>query len=226
MLFHLPSWVYDQYNRYQGNGQSALLQALKESVKKTYSTSYLRADGQVVKVDFTDGICFEIVPGFINVDNVSFIYPDTNNNGSWRVTNPRAEIAAIKDANLKWNYNLKRLCRMARSWKDTWSVPIGGLLIDTLAYNFMNNWAYKDNSFTYYDWLTRDFFAYLKGQKSDQNYWLAPGSNQYVWRSGNFEYKATRCYNIAIEALSYEAQNQEWSANQKWRDIFGAKFSD
>ena len=113
---------------------------------------------------------------------------------------------------------------MARAWKDEWDVPIGGLLIDTLAYNFLSSSYYKDKSFSYYDWMTRDFFKYLKDQNEDQNYWYAPGSNQLVWRKGKFEYKALRCYNIALEAINYESNEHHWSANQKWRKIYGPKF--
>lgn len=115
---------------------------------------------------------------------------------------------------------------MARAWKDTWNVPIGGLLIDTLAHNFLSQWEYKDKSYVYYDWMSRDFFAYLKDQNPDKNYWLALGSNQYVYRKGSFEYKALRCYNISLEAISYQNNDQYWSAKQKWREIYGTKYPD
>ncbi|MEL3919720.1 SMODS domain-containing nucleotidyltransferase [Aeromonas enteropelogenes] len=222
VIFKLPYEKYTQYNAYQGNGQSALLQEVKASIQKTYR-SYMRADGQVIKIDFTDGICFEIVPAFINTDD-SYTYPDTNNGGSWKTTDPKAEIDEMNTANKNWNKNLKRLARMARAWKDQWDVPIGGLLIDTLAYRFLSNWEYKDKSFVYYDWMTRDFFKFLSEQDEEQKYWLAPGSLQYVWRKGKFEYKAKQCYNIAIKAIEHEVNNQEYSANKKWREIYGTKF--
>ena len=226
MIIELPYLIYQQYNSQQGNGQSALIQAVKNSIQKTYSKSYVRGDGQVIKVNFTDGICFEILPGFINKDSVSYTYPDTHNGGSWKVTKPRDEINAINNANKKWNKNLKRLCRMTRSWKEEWNVSISGLLIDTLAYNFLNSWEYNDKSFMYYDWMTRDFLRYLSTRNPDQTYWVAPGSNQYVLNNGNFVHKAKRCYNISIEALSYESDNREYSANEKWKEIYGSKFTD
>ena len=223
ILFQLPYHIYEQYNNHQGNGQSALLQAVKKSLQKTYTTSYLKGDGQIIGLDFSDGISFEIVPCFIN-DNDSFTYPDTNNGGSWKTADPKPEIKEIREKNIEWNYNLKRLCRMARAWKDEWSVPMGGLLIDTLAYKFLKDWNDKDKSYLYYDWMVRDFFIYLKDQDPDQNYWLAVGSYKYIWRDGNFEYKALRCYNIALEAMEYEAKEMHYSANLKWREIFGSKF--
>jgi len=223
MLFILPYATYKQYDEYQGNGQSALLQAIKTSLQKTYSTSHIGGDGQIVKIKFDDGIEFEIVPCFINKDK-SYTFPDSNNGGSWKTTNPKPEIDEIKQANILYNKNLKRLCRMARAWKDKCNVPMGGLLIDTLAYNFMKTWAYSDKSFLYYDFMTRDFFEYLKNQNEEQNYWLAVGSNQYIWRSGKFEYKALQAYNKAIKAISYETNEHEYSANEKWREIYGTKF--
>ena len=95
MLFELPSSVYHQYDAYSGNGQSALLQSVKTSIEWTYATTSIRADGQVILVPFNDGIIFEIVHAFINVSK-SYTYPDANSGGSWKTTNPRPEIEAIR----------------------------------------------------------------------------------------------------------------------------------
>jgi hypothetical protein len=225
MLFQLPYDVYNKYHYYAGNGQSALLQEVKRAIQKTYSFSTMRADGQVIKIDFSDGIIFELVPCFSNTDG-SFKYPDTNNGGRWRTTNPKPEIKAIREGNLLCNYNLKRLCRMARAWKYQWNVPMGSLLIDTLAYQFMKSWVHRNESFLYYDFMTRDFFQYLNNQNSSQKYWLAPGSHQYVWRknSKSFGCQALRCFNISLEAIQHEVEGRNWSANQKWREIYGTQF--
>lgn len=224
MLMKLPYSYYTHYDNYQGNGQSALLQAIRNSLRNTYSTTHLKGDGQVVVVKFDDGVKFEILPCFLNADDESYTYPDTHDGGVWKVTNPSPEIKAIREGNVAWNYNLKRLCRMARVWKDEWSVPMGGILIDTLAYDFMSTWAYRDKSFAYYDWMVRDFFLFLAGRNKDQEYWLAPGSSKRVYREGAFEYKALRSYNIASEAVVHDAAGHDWSANQKWQEIFGNKF--
>lgn len=224
MLFRLPYGVYEQYENYEGNGQSALLQAVKNSLQKTYGTSHIKGDGQIIGINFDDGINFEIVPCFLN-DDESFTYPDSNNGGSWKTTDPKPEINAIKNTNDTCNGNLKYLCRMARSWKDSWDVSMGGLLIDTLAHNFIKNWEHKDKSFLYHDWMIRDFFEFLKNQDENKTYWLAPGSGRYVWRKGKFEYKALRCYNLSLEAIDYEQREMPYSANKKWNEIFGSKFT-
>lgn len=225
MVMELPYSVYAQYDRHSGNGQSALLQAVKRSVEKTYSTTNIRADGQVIQIPFTDGITFELMPVFTNSAG-SYTFPNANGGGSWGTTNPRPEIDAIRDRNNVCNGNLVRLCRMARAWKSRWEVPIGGLLIDTLAYQFIENWSYRDKSYLYYDFMSRDFFAWMKDQDEKQEFWRAPGSGQYVYGKGLFQYKAKRCYNIALEAIAHETASpkQEWSAKDKWRDIYGTSF--
>ncbi|HEY0670245.1 MAG TPA: hypothetical protein VGD22_18835 [Sphingobacteriaceae bacterium] len=221
MLFQLPYSVYEKYNAYTSNGQSALLQAVKSSIENTYK-SYMKADGQVIVISFDDGIKFELVPAFINKDD-SYTFPDSNNGGSWKTTNPKPEIAEIRKKNDEWNKNLKRLARMAKAWKDKWDVPMGGLLIDTMAYNFMSNWGYKDKSFLYYDYMSRDFFKYLSELNDQQEYWLSPGARQYVWRKGNFASKAKQCYNLALEAIEKETKYPA-TAKTKWREIYGTKF--
>lgn len=225
LIFQLPYSVYQRYNEYSGNGQSALLQAVKVSIERTYSTTNIRADGQVIQVPFTDGIIFEVVPAFENNDK-SFTFPNANNGGSWKTTNPRPEIKAIRDRNATTNGNLVPLCRMMRDWRNKWAVPISGILIDTLAYQFLENWEYRDKSYVFYDYMCRDFFKWMAAQDESQEWWRAPGSGQYVWGKGLFQYKAKRCYNLSLEAIQHETATpkREWSAQQKWREIFTTKF--
>jgi hypothetical protein len=224
VLFQLPYSVYERINGHSGNGQSVLLQEIKKSIQNTYKTSDSHGDGQVVAVDFTDGINFEIVPGVLLKDDKGFLYPDSNNGGSWKTTNPKPEIEEIRKTNEMFNGNLKNLCRMARAWKDKWGVVIGGLLIDTLAYQFLKTWSHRNDSFIYYDWMTRDFFEYIKNLDENKTYWLAVGSGQYIYKKGDFQYKALRCFNIAKEAIDYEVREMPYSADGKWREIYGTKF--
>ena len=179
-------------------------------------------------VSFTDGIKFEIVPCFDNNDG-SFTYPDTNDGGSWKTTNPKPEIDAIKTRDeITANYNLKKLCRMTRVWRNNCNVAISGLEIDTLAYNFILTYEYKDKSYTYYDLMVRDFLKYLKNQNPETKYWHAPGSNKFVYRTGNFEYKASVAYNIAVKACEHETHDpvQDYSATVEWQKIFGSSYKN
>lgn len=224
MIFRLPYDLYTQYNGHTWNGQSALLQAVRDAVRKTYPSSSVGGDGQVVVVAFTDGLIFEIVPAFINKDG-SYTFPDSNSGGRWRTTDPKPEIRAISDGDANSNGNLKWLCRMMRSWKIVWAVPIGGLLIDTLACRFMEGWAYREKSFLYYDFMSRDFFDYLRNEP-ERDFWCAVGSGRQIPTKGTFQHKATRCRNLAIDAITCETAGKTWSARQTWREIYGTLYTD
>ena len=65
ILVMLPEKEFDKYNNLNGNGQSRLLQAVRNAIKVVYPNSDIRADGQIVKVNFSDGIQFEVLPAFI-----------------------------------------------------------------------------------------------------------------------------------------------------------------
>lgn len=225
MVFQLPQSLFARYDSYASNGQSALIQTVKTSIERTYSRTSVRGDGQVIQVPFTDGITFEVVPGFQN-QNGSFTYPDANGGGRWRQTDPRAEIAAIRNRNAAVNQNLVPLSRMMRQWKAEWVVPISGLLIDTLAYQFIENYEHRAKSYYYYDFLCRDFFKFMSERSRTQDYWRAPGSGHHVFGGDLFQYKALRCYNLAVEAINYELSTpkREYSAKQRWGEIFGSRF--
>jgi Second Messenger Oligonucleotide or Dinucleotide Synthetase domain len=222
--FILPNALYHQYNRHDGNGQSALLQAVKRSMQKTYPTSDTSNDGQVVIIKFTDNITFEVLPVFENKDGESWTYPNANGGGSWKVCNPRAEIKAIKTRSDATNRNLKYLARMMRVWRDHCAVPMTGALIDTLAYQFIENYQYRDKSFLYHDFMARDYFDYLSKQDEKQAVWRAPGSGSHVARTGVFEHKARSAYLRSLEAIQYNDDNHEWSRRQKWREVFGTLY--
>ena len=103
ILVELPRDEYERFDAYKGNGQSRLLQAIKTAIQSTYPRSDISADGQVVVIKFSDGMKFEILPAFQQLDwlgrwNGKYDYADSNMGGNWRSTNPRAEQEAMAPA--------------------------------------------------------------------------------------------------------------------------------
>ncbi|MGO6970129.1 SMODS domain-containing nucleotidyltransferase [Rhizobium ruizarguesonis] len=223
VAYVLPPGLYAQYDAYTSNGQSALLQAVKTSIKNTYPTSEVSGDGQVVVINFNDGITFEVLPVFNNQAG-TWTYPNANNGGSWQTCNPRAEIDAIHTRNLATNRNLKHLSRMMRVWRDHNEVAISGALIDALAYQFIETWEHRDKSFLYHDYMARDFLKYLADQDKDKAYWRMPGSGSYVWKKGNFQSKAVTDYTIAVAACGLQKEEEGSQRRAKWRSVFGPAF--
>jgi hypothetical protein len=223
IAFTLPYDVYKQYNAHAYNGQSMLLQAVKKSIQNTYPTSDSFGDGQVVVISFTDNIKFEVLPVFDNTDG-GFTYPNANDGGSWKTCNPRAERTAVQTRSDATNKNLKYLSRMMRVWRDYCDVPMSGMLIDTLAYQFIENYEHRGQSFLYHDFMARDFFDFLSKQDMTQTWWRAPGSGAWVSRKGVFQHKARSAYLRSVEAIAYNDTAYEWSRRQKWREVFGGLY--
>lgn len=224
-VFALPSSVYEKYNGHATNGQSALLQALRASVRRTYPSTEIAADGQVVVVEFTDGIKVEILGAFLNQAG-GYTFADSNSGGSWKSCKPKQEMEAFALRDRECNFNLVQLGRMARAWRDKNSVPMSGMLIDTLSYQFIADWSSRDKSYLYYDWMTRDFFSYLASIDPAKTYWLAPGSGSYVYKTGNFQTKAKSAYALALSAIAHLAREELWSAHYDYRSIYGNSFPD
>lgn len=217
MIYMIPDDIYQRFK----NRPSALLQDIKSAITTRYTSTKIKGDGQVVVVDFNNGK-IEVLP-CIEREDGSFLHPDTNDGGAWKITNPRAEQNALRDLNKAKNGNLYRLCRMMRAWKDTFGVAISGILIDTLAYNFLDSVNdYDDRSTTYSDWLARDFFFYLSNLPKQER-WLAPGSRQYVHCKNNFQRKAKKSYDICLDAIKSEDQKGVY---KKWKLLFGRPFPD
>ncbi len=222
IIVELPWTVYSKFNAYVWNGQSSLLQDVRSTLQKTYSSSSISGDGQVVGIDFSDGVRFEIVPAF-KFDDGKYYYPDTNGGGSWKSMNPSLELQTFAARNQACNKNLTKLCRMARAWNTNMRVLMSGILIDTLAYDFLCLYAYRDKSEIYFDWMSRDFFKYLTDH-ADESYWLKFGSHEIVTKKYTFKSEAQRAYDLTLEAISHNSNGYYYLWHDTWREIYGNKF--
>jgi hypothetical protein len=145
MIFILPASKWDDYKK--DGGQTKLLQDTKSALSNTYSSTDIKVDRCVVTVNFTDAH-IDIQPVF-EIEDQDYKYPDTYGDGTWKTTKPRKEMDAMVEFADNKNKNFRRLCKMARAWKNKHGVCMSGLLIDTLAYNFLKSTEeYDEKSFT------------------------------------------------------------------------------
>lgn len=216
MLYIMPKSKWDDYKT---GKQFKLLTDTKDAIKARYPSTTVFIDRLVVRVLYTN-FHVEVQPVF-EQDDGSFKYPDSYNGGSWKITKPREEISAMSEFNIQKNKNLRRLCKMARAWKNKHGVGMGGLLIDTLAHNFLKSTTeYDDKSYLYYDWMSRDFFKYLKDLPK-QDYYAALGSGQRVRVKKKFQKKAEKAYNLCLKAIEAEGKDNVYD---KWKKIYGRPF--
>lgn len=217
MLYIMPDSAWETYNK--NGGQSALLSDASAAIKKRYSTTNITVDRLVVCVTFLN-FNVEVQPVFKQADG-SFKYPDTYNGGAWKTTKPKDEIEATKKVDDEQSGNLRRLCKMLRAWKNKHGIGIGGLLIDTLAHNFLTSTnAYVAASYSSYDCMVRDFFEYAKNLPQQDRY-AALGSQQHVKVKQKFQKPAKRAYELCVKAI--EAQGKEYEGD-RWRKVFGRSF--
>lgn len=221
MLYIMPKSEWGNYN--VEGGQTKLLNATRDAIKARYPTTDIRVDRLVVTVTYTN-FHVEVQPVFEEFDangNSYFKYPDTYNGGCWKITKPRQEIAAMKEFVDQKNKNLRKLCKMARAWKNKFAIGMGGLLIDTLAYNFLKSTDYYDDkSYSFYDWLSRDFFKYLMEQPN-QDHYQALGSGQDVKVKKKFQKQAKKAYEACLAAIEADGTDAAYS---KWKKVYGKSF--
>lgn len=216
MLYIMPKAKWETY---KDNGQLKLLQDVRAAILARYPNTAVRVDRLVVTVTYTN-FHVEVQPVF-EQDDGSFKYPDTSNGGCWKFTKPRAEMKAFAELDEQKNLNLRRLSKMVRAWRNKHGVVMGGLLIDTLAYNFLNSTSdYDTKSYLYYDWMSRDFFKYLS-ELPKQDRYNAPGSGQHVKVKKSFQRKAKKAYHLCLDAIDAEKTS---SVNKKWKKVYGRAF--
>lgn len=216
MLYIMPNGEWDNY---KDGGQSKLLSDTAAAIRARYPKTTVRVDRLVVQAVYSN-FTVEAQPVFEQSDG-SFKYPDTYNGGSWKITRPREEIQAMSEFMADKNNNLRRLCKMIRAWKNKHGVGIGGLLIDTLAHNFLKSTGeYDDKSYLYYDYMSRDFFSYLK-DLPEMDYLLALGSGQRVKVKKNFQRKAKKAHDLCLKAIEADGKDNQ---NDKWRAVYGRLF--
>ena len=215
MIYILPKGEWDRLK----NDQYKALSETKKAIEGTYPSSSITVDRLVVVVKFASYV-IEVQPCF-EQDDGSFLYPDTYRN-KWLPTMPREEMAEVDERDGDTNGNLRDLCKMARAWRNKHGLQMGGLLIDTLAYQFLGNTSdYDDTSYSSHDQMVLDFFTYLSEEPTDKSHYKAPGSGQNVRIKKRFQKKAKKAVGLCQAAI--EAAGQV-NCNDKWRKVFGRPF--
>lgn len=221
VVFMLPASEYKQSTD-DYNYQSYLLQKIKGILKEKYPNSDIRGDGPVVVVNFSNEHYIEIVPA-IELTNNKFKIPITSNGGYWKLDDPRSLYKFVNDSDNSAGGNTRNLIRMIKKWQDYCNVPIKSLVIEIRAVLFLIDYEYKNKSSTYYDWMIRDYFKQLI-EKANSTY-ILPGLTEKIDYNGDaWKSKAESAYNRANKACEFEGDENETSATEEWKKIFGNDF--
>jgi hypothetical protein len=180
----------------------------------------MRADGPVVQVLFTD-YKVEIAPCF-SAQGGGYLICDTKNGGRWKWDHPAAQMTSLTESNKATSGNTKRLNKMLKVWRNECSVPIRSLALEILTMRFLAQYEHAAKSSTYFDWMVRDFFAYLKVQRYGT---VSTAGTAEVLSLGDAWFtKAESAHTRAVKACAYESATNPDEAFAEWKKIFGAMF--
>lgn len=216
VLFKIPESVYRRFEGRSGNKQSQLLQEIKTALLVSFPKTDIRGDGPVVKVPFGT-YAVELLPA-VELTSGQYWIPYTSNNGFYKKVDPHAEATAISDSNTATNNNTRDLVRMLKAWQSHCNVPLKSFYLELLSINFLKQWSHAGKSKVYYDWMVRDFFAYLIKQSG--TYLYAPGTYESMAIGSAWKSRAETAYSNANEATNDEEKYPSL-AGTEWQRIFG-----
>jgi hypothetical protein len=215
-FFILPASEKERFDARTGNVQSGLLQEVKDALATTFPQTDMRGDGQVVAIAFNT-ITVEIVPVFAQAGQ--FLMPDTNGGGSWRTTDPIAQINYIDQADKAMNGNVRALAKMMKLWKREKNVPIKSFIIELLVAEFLPSRGSGFYDYYWYDYYVRDFLIFLVGKAN--SFVTIPGTFEQYYLGSDWLPKAVSSRDVALQACSWEYHDYDVTAGQEWQKIFG-----
>lgn len=209
ILFKIPEETYNKFKNYEGNGPSALLQEIKDILNKTYTTTdEIKGWGKIVLVKFAENKHnIEVLPAFELEDN-TFIIPNSEDGGSWDDFNPRKQVETFQSSNKKTNTLTADLTRMMKTWvKNTSSLDYKSYNLLNDIIDFLSEKYKKGADFSDYHLVVKDCFEYLKDNCDS---------------SLNSHLKTA--FDRAEKAVDFIANEKPKEASLEWRKIFGEEY--
>ena len=216
--FVVPPDVYTRFQQRSGNRQSALLQEVKRVLEAKYTaTDGMRGDCQVVMVPF-QSFAVEVAPA-VTLTNGRYWVCNTGSGGAYKEADPVAEIHHLNSVDAACSSNLRPVIRMLKTWQRTCNVEIKSFHLELLAAEFMSGSPWRNEGYFYFDWLMRDFFAFVYHRANQ--FIRAPGTNETMWLGHEWQSKASSAYFRAKKACDFEKDNMIVHAGDEWQKIFG-----
>lgn len=119
ILFIMPDDKFKQYDDNESNGQSQLLQDIKNILSEKYTTTdKIKGWGKVVLIQFSDGTHnVELLPAW-EQDDGKFVIPNSGRGGFWEIWDPKSEIQIINDSDKQTEGKTRSLIRMIKKWSE------------------------------------------------------------------------------------------------------------
>ena len=146
---------------------------------------------------------------------------DTHDGGRHKAADPKAECDHVVLVNSRCNNNLRPLIMMLKAWQSQCNVPIKSFGIELVAANFLQQSPWRHEDYFYYDWIIRDFFAYL--YRNANHSVLVPGTLEPLQLGDMWLSRTETAFNRAVKACDYERNDYVHLAGEEWQKIFGTQ---
>jgi hypothetical protein len=212
---------YHNYNG-QNGGQGGLLDLVKRTLLKTYTTTPdISRNGQAVTIRFSDFVV-DVVPGF-NREGGGYLIPNSVPK-SWLATDPKKHVDLVAASNKSHNGDLVPLIKMIKAWNRGHSSFFRTFHLEVLALQI-----FTGVTISYFPSGARFYFdkgrALIKQLNADP---AGYGGDVGGYITGDKVAEAERrfqlAYDRAIKAEQYAANGNAKGAVEMWGKNFGDYF--
>lgn len=128
-----------------------------------------------------------------------------------------AEVGILDWADNRYQSFARPLIRMAKQWQRHRNVPIPFYQIERLVIDFLTQASEVQLQNHWWDWLLRDFFAYMRTRAN--GFIVMPGTGTYVLLGNAWLSRAETAHGRAIKACDYEADNEDCPSSDNLRQL-------
>lgn len=108
---------------------------------------------------------------------------------------------------------------MLKAWQAYCSVPIKSFHLELVAAEFLAQSPWRQYNYFWFDWITRDFFAYLYARASTSI--AVPGLAEWIDLGSDWQSRALTAWTRAAKACDLDQGNFVDAAGEEWQKIFG-----
>lgn len=208
---------------YQPGGQAALLDRVKNVLKRTYPTTpEISRNGQAVTISFTD-FQVDVVPAFFR-EGGGYIIPNSRG-GTWIATDPKKHVSISAAANAASSQKMTPFVKMVKSWNRAMRRPFRSFHLEVLAWRVFEDipiTSFPDAATRFFDegrTLIAQSTPDPAGYSGDVGYYIATSQDISEAKT-----RFGRAYETAMRAWASNAYGRTSEAFAYWRSLFGDPF--
>ncbi len=141
--------------------------------------------------------------------------------GGFYVRDPGLEEATLRQCDTRSHGNARDLIRMMKCWQGYRNVPLSSFALELLVIEFLGSWVRAGDAASFYDWMIRDFFAFLVAQAGRAL--VIPGGDGTLDIGTAWLTSARTAHVHAAKACECESEGLNADAWWEWEKIFGER---